>query len=102
MSDRGPVIRRRWIDRSLVVLFVSCSSALELSALVAVVAAVNRACPRWGADQGRRAPRARLAGIERQPVLGGIVQTLKYGPEFPDRFGSFNQAREFMDTFTHW
>jgi putative transposase len=27
---------------------------------------------------------------------------LKYGPEFPERFGSLSEAREFMDTFTHW
>jgi hypothetical protein len=36
------------------------------------------------------------------PYWEALFTTLKYGPEFPDRFGSFNQARDFMDTFTHW
>jgi putative transposase len=36
------------------------------------------------------------------PYSESSFKTLKYGPKFPERFGSFNQAREFMDTFTHW
>ena len=36
------------------------------------------------------------------PYSEALFKTLKYGPEFPERFGSLNQAREFMDTFTHW
>jgi putative transposase len=27
---------------------------------------------------------------------------LKYGPEFPERFGSLPEARQFMNTFTQW
>jgi transposase InsO family protein len=36
------------------------------------------------------------------PYSESLFKTLKYGPEFPERFGSLNEAREFMDTFTHW
>ena len=36
------------------------------------------------------------------PYSESLFKTLKYGPEFPERFGSLNQARHFMDTFTHW
>ena len=31
-----------------------------------------------------------------------MFKTLKYGPEFPERFGSLSEARRFMDEFTHW
>nr|THJ67638.1 transposase [Rhodococcus qingshengii] len=31
-----------------------------------------------------------------------MFKTLKYGPEFPERFGSLFAAREFMDSFTNW
>ena len=31
-----------------------------------------------------------------------LFKTLKYGPEFPERFGSLTEARQFMDTFTNW
>ena len=27
---------------------------------------------------------------------------MKYGPEFPERFGSLTEARQFIDTFTNW
>jgi transposase InsO family protein len=33
------------------------------------------------------------------PYPESLFTTLKYGPEFPQRFGSLNQARGFMDTF---
>jgi putative transposase len=36
------------------------------------------------------------------PYSESLFKTLKYGPEFPERFGSLSEAREFMDTFTHW
>lgn len=31
-----------------------------------------------------------------------VFKTLKYGPEFPERFGSLREAREFMMQFTEW
>ena len=31
-----------------------------------------------------------------------LFKTLKYGPEFPERFRSLPAARRFMDEFTHW
>jgi hypothetical protein len=31
--------------------------------------------------------------LQRQPVLGGALQTLKYRPAFPERFGSVQDAR---------
>jgi transposase InsO family protein len=36
------------------------------------------------------------------PYSEALFKTLKYGPEFPERFGSLTEARQFMDTFTHW
>ncbi|MGO9354095.1 MAG: integrase core domain-containing protein, partial [Mycobacterium sp.] len=36
------------------------------------------------------------------PYSESLFKTLKYGPEFPERFGSLSQARKFMDTFTNW
>src|SRR6476661_2306734 len=36
------------------------------------------------------------------PYSESLFKTLKYGPEFPERFGSLCQARQFMDIFTHW
>jgi len=36
------------------------------------------------------------------PYSESLFKTLKYGPEFPERFGSLCQARQFMDTFTNW
>ena len=36
------------------------------------------------------------------PYSESLFKTLKYGPEFPERFGSLGEARQFMDTFTHW
>ena len=36
------------------------------------------------------------------PFSESLYKTLKYGPEFPDRFGSLFAAREFMDSFTNW
>ncbi|BBX30405.1 hypothetical protein MALV_55300 (plasmid) [Mycolicibacterium alvei] len=31
-----------------------------------------------------------------------MFKTLKYGPEFPERFGSLSEARQFMDAFAQW
>ena len=31
-----------------------------------------------------------------------LFKTLKYGPAFPERFGSIWEARRFMDISTHW
>ncbi|MDO1486985.1 transposase, partial [Rhodococcus rhodochrous] len=36
------------------------------------------------------------------PYSESVFKTLKYGPGFPDRFGSLSQAREFMISFTEW
>ncbi|OLL18350.1 IS3 family transposase [Rhodococcus sp. M8] len=36
------------------------------------------------------------------PYSEAVFKTLKYGPEFPDRFGSLSEAREFMIQFTDW
>ena len=36
------------------------------------------------------------------PYSESLFKTLKYGPAFPERFGSLWEARQFMDIFTHW
>ena len=36
------------------------------------------------------------------PYSESLFKTLKYGPEFPERFGSLGEATQFMNTFTHW
>ncbi len=36
------------------------------------------------------------------PYSESLFKTLKYGPEFPERFGSVHHAREFMDSFVGW
>jgi putative transposase len=36
------------------------------------------------------------------PYSESLFKTLKYGPEFPERFGSLWEARQFMGTFTNW
>jgi transposase InsO family protein len=36
------------------------------------------------------------------PFSEALFKTLKYGPEFPERFGSIWEARQFMDTFANW
>ena len=36
------------------------------------------------------------------PYSESLFKTLKYGPEFPDYFGSLTEARQFMDTFANW
>jgi transposase InsO family protein len=36
------------------------------------------------------------------PYSESLFKTVKYGPEFPERFGSLGQARQFMDIFTNW
>jgi putative transposase len=36
------------------------------------------------------------------PYSESLFKTLKYGPEFPDRFGSIGEARAFMDTFAQY
>ena len=36
------------------------------------------------------------------PYSEALFKTLKYGPEFPERFGSLCDARQFMDIFTNW
>jgi putative transposase len=36
------------------------------------------------------------------PYSESLFKTLKYGPEFPERFGSLCDARQFMDIFTNW
>ena len=36
------------------------------------------------------------------PYSEALFKTLKYGPEFPERFGSLSEARQFMDAFAQW
>jgi transposase InsO family protein len=36
------------------------------------------------------------------PYSESLFKTLKYGPEFPERFGSLSEAREFMASFAQW
>jgi putative transposase len=36
------------------------------------------------------------------PYSESLFKTLKYGPEFPERFRSLTEARQFMDTFAQW
>ncbi|MFD6065501.1 IS3 family transposase [Rhodococcus wratislaviensis] len=36
------------------------------------------------------------------PYSESLFKTLKYGPGFPERFGSVHHAREFMDSFVAW
>ncbi len=36
------------------------------------------------------------------PYSESLFKTLKYGPEFPERFGSLTRARQFMDSFAQW
>ena len=36
------------------------------------------------------------------PYSEALFKTLKYGPQFPERFGSLGEAREFMNTFAQW
>ncbi|MRH93635.1 IS3 family transposase [Nocardia sp. SYP-A9097] len=36
------------------------------------------------------------------PYSEALFKTLKYGPEFPERFGSLTTARGFMDSFAGW
>jgi putative transposase len=36
------------------------------------------------------------------PFSDSLFKTLKYGPAFPERFGSLSEARQFMDDFAHW
>jgi putative transposase len=36
------------------------------------------------------------------PYSESLFKTLKYGPEFPECFGSLAEAREFMEIFAQW
>ena len=36
------------------------------------------------------------------PYSESLFKTLKYGPEFPECFGSLSEARQFMDLFAQW
>ena len=36
------------------------------------------------------------------PFSESLFKTLKYGPEFPECFGSLTEARQFMDAFANW
>jgi transposase InsO family protein len=36
------------------------------------------------------------------PFSESLFKTLKYGPEFPERFGSLSDARQFMEHFANW
>lgn len=36
------------------------------------------------------------------PYSESLFKTVKYGPEFPERFGTLSEARQFMESFTQW
>jgi hypothetical protein len=36
------------------------------------------------------------------PYSEALFKTLKYGPEFPERFDSLTEARQFMNMFAQW
>jgi transposase InsO family protein len=36
------------------------------------------------------------------PYSESLFKTVKYGPEFPERFGTLTEARQFMESFTQW
>jgi putative transposase len=36
------------------------------------------------------------------PYSESLFKTMKYGPEFPERFGSLCDARQFMELFANW
>lgn len=36
------------------------------------------------------------------PYSESLFKTLKYGPDFPECFGSLSEARQFMDAFAQW
>jgi transposase InsO family protein len=36
------------------------------------------------------------------PYSESLFKALKYGQEFPERFGSLSQARQFMESFVQW
>ncbi len=36
------------------------------------------------------------------PYSESLFKTLKYGPAFPERFGSIHHARQFMESFVTW
>lgn len=36
------------------------------------------------------------------PYSESLFKTLKYGPEFPERFGSLTEAKQFMNMFADW
>jgi putative transposase len=54
------------------------------------------------ADLGVTRSHSRPRVSNDNPYSESLFKTLKYGPEFPERFGSLSDARQFMDTFTNW
>jgi putative transposase len=59
--------------------------------------------PETGIGDARRPRRNAFAftatHVERQPVLEAQFKTMKYMPDFPDRFGSLADARTFCEEF---
>ena len=59
-----------------------------------------------GAPEERRHGRGRwskpTARLRRQSVFGSQFRTLKYRPEFPDRFGCIQDSRAFSQGFFRW
>jgi putative transposase len=54
------------------------------------------------ADLGVTRSHSRPRVSNDNPYSESLFKTLKYGPAFPERFGSLCEARQFMDTFTDW
>ncbi|MCU1644912.1 MAG: putative transposase for insertion sequence element [Nocardia sp.] len=51
------------------------------------------------ADLGVTGSHSRPRVSNDNPYSESLFKTLKCGPEFPARFGSLTQARQFMDSF---
>ena len=54
------------------------------------------------ADLGVTKSNSRPARLERQPVLRIQFRTFKYRPDFPDRFGSYEDGRAHCGRFFNW
>ena len=54
------------------------------------------------ADLGVTKSHSRPHCSQRQPLHRGQFKTLKYRPDFPDRFGSIEDARGFCRRFFPW
>lgn len=63
---------------------------------------VSREVSQMLADLGVTRSLGRPQVSDDNPYSESQFKTLKYHPTFPDRFGSFEEAREFLRKFFHW